>query len=282
MTTIFLYRNSNLEGSKHIAIGIRDYLRNHNVKVVVEKSESETLESDTLSSVDPKEIDFVITLGGDGTILRYMHNYPDYNIPVIGVNLGSLGFMADLVVTDIYPSLSNLLDGKFCIQERLMMRGVASDGKECSSVNDFTFHRASIPSLVELAIHVDGSYLNTFSGDGVIFATPCGSTAYSLGAGGPILTPNLEAFILTPICPHTISNRPIVLMPEQEIQIQYTSLHDPIEVHSDGIFIGKLKTGDIFRLTPSKKKFRLVTLPQTDYFSTLRCKLGWSGKSKKL
>ncbi len=282
MTTIFLYRNSKLEGSKNIAIGIRDYLRNHDVEVVVEELETQELASKPLSSIDPTEIDFVITLGGDGTILRYMHNYPDHHIPVLGVNLGSLGFMADLVVTDIYPSLANLLQGKYSVQERLMMRGVDSEGKECSSVNDFTFHRANIPSLVELAIHVDGAYLNTFSGDGVIFATPCGSTAYSLGAGGPILTPNLEAFILTPICPHTISNRPIVLMPEQEIQIQYTSLHDPIEVHSDGIFIGKLKTGDVYRLTPSHKKFRIVILPQTDYFSTLRCKLGWSGKSKKL
>ena len=129
-----------------------------------------------------------------------------------------------------------------------------------------------------MAIYVDDLYLNTFEADGVILATPNGSTAYSLAAGGPILSPDIEAFALTPICPHTISNRPLVLTPNQEIQIEYVSENEPIEVVSDGLSRFELKTGETIKLRRSPKTFKLVNLNRIDFFSTLRTKLGWSGK----
>src|SRR4029079_10073793 len=116
-----------------------------------------------------------------------------------------------------------------------MMEGVLESGKKLLAVNEFVFHRGHVPSLIELAVTIDGDYLNTFSADGIILSTPSGSTAYSLAAGGPILTPELEDFVLTPICPHTISNRPIVLMPQKHIQVKYLSPYLPVEVTYDGI-----------------------------------------------
>jgi len=139
-------------------------------------------------------------------------------------------------------------------------------------------HRAKNPSLIELSIHVDGTYLNTFSADGVIISTPSGSTAYSLAAGGPILSPELSAFVLTPISPHTISNRPIVFLPNHEIQIQYLSDRDPVEITFDGISCHALRTGEVFSIKKSSRCFRTVNLSRRDYFSTLRTKLGWAGK----
>lgn len=275
---VFLYRNRLKSQSKNIALGIMEYLSSHSVTVVFDQKDAEIFEAKSISDVSPSKIDFTITLGGDGTILRAVHNFPDLKAPVLGVNLGSLGFMADIPITDIYPSLQEVLKKNYVIQDRIMMEGISIDNQSCFAVNEFTFHRAENSSLVDLAIHVDGVYLNTFAADGVIISTPCGSTAYSLAAGGPIITPELEAFVLTPISPHTISNRPIVLMPKKEIQVQYISEQKPIEVNADGLCDYRLKTGEVFHIRRSERTFRMVNLPHHDYYSTLRSKLGWSGK----
>lgn len=277
---VFLYRNRLKSQSKNIALGILEYLTNRGATVFIEDDESVELEGTPLSQADPNAIEFMITLGGDGTILRAVHSYPQINAPIVGVNLGSLGFMADIPLSDIYPSLQDLVNQKYTIEERMMMCGHTFKDQSCFAVNDITFHRAGNVSLVDLAIHVDGSYLNTFSADGIIFATPCGSTAYSLAAGGPILSPSIEAFILTPISPHTISNRPIVLMPKKEIQVQYISELSPIEVNADGIDRFQIHTGEVFYIKPSERKFKLVNLPHHDYYATLRSKLGWTGRMR--
>ena len=188
--------------------------------------------------------------------------------------------MSDVVIHEVYPALQDLLNGSYTIQNRIMMQGKTAHNETCFAVNEMVVHRAQNPNLIELAVHVDGSYLNTFAADGIIVATPSGSTAYSLAAGGPILTPELEAFVITPISPHTISNRPIVLMPKEQIQIQYLSTYDPVEITFDGIAKYTMKTGEVFHLSKSPHTFALVNLMHHDYFATLRSKLGWTGKLK--
>jgi NAD+ kinase len=277
---IAIYRNRSKPQSKHLAISIRDYLVQHKVKVVADDDDAKEIGVLPLSQFPAEDINFIITLGGDGTILRAIHFHPQLNAPIFGVNLGGLGFMADIPMTEVYPSLQELLRGNFTIQQRLMMEGFDTHGKRCSALNDLAFHRAMNPTLIELAIHIDGTYLNTFSADGVVISTPCGSTAYSLAAGGPILTPELDAFVITPICPHTISNRPIVLLPKEEIQVQYLNELKPIEISCDGISSFHLSTGELFTIRRAEKKASLVKLPHHDYFSTLREKLGWTGKLK--
>ncbi len=277
---IALFPNLTKKQSKSIAIGIREYLIQRNVTVVARDDEAEEIGAIPLSTIQPEEVDFVITLGGDGTILRYIHTHPELTAPVVGINLGGLGFMADIPITDIYPCLQAILRENYRIDERIMMEGTTLSGQKCFALNDIVIHRAQNPCLIDLVIHVDGNYLNTFSADGIIIATPSGSTAYSLAAGGPILTPELQAFVLTPISPHTISNRPIVLMPSHNIQIQYISEHNPIEVTYDGVGSFSMSNGEMFFVTLAARSFKLVNLSQYDYFSTLRKKLGWTGKLK--
>jgi len=275
---VALFPNLSKSQSKSIALGIKEFLSVHNVKVVTDDHEAEVIGTDPLSSVSPKEIDLMIALGGDGTILRIFHNHLEIEAPLLGINLGSLGFLADIPITDIYTTLEEVISGTCEVQERIIIEGETITGEKCFAVNELTVHRARNPCLIDLSIHVDGVYLNTFSADGIIVATPCGSTAYSLSAGGPILTPELDVVVLTPISPHTISNRPIVLKPKQEIQIQYISEHDPVEISYDGMCTFHMASGEVFYIKPSLKKFRLIHFRKHDYFSTLRTKLNWSGK----
>jgi len=275
---IALFPNLKKKPSKTLAIGIREFLQGHNFSIVAEDEDAAEIGAEPLSKADLKEIKFIISMGGDGSILNLVHKYPNLNVPILGVNLGHLGFMADVPVTDLYPSLQDLISGLYIIEERLMLEGETEKGQKFFSVNDVVVHRGKNPSLIEMAIHVGGVYVNNFVADGLIIATPTGSTAYSLAAGGPILSPNLDAIAITPVSPHTISNRPLVLTAEKEIQIQYVSEYSPAELHVDGLECRELSVGEVIRIRKSSKRFRLVSLNRREYFSTLRSKLNWSGK----
>lgn len=274
---IALFHNAIKKQSLDIARNIREFLNLQGIEVVGEDDEAASFGAGTLSSIPLTSISFAITLGGDGTILRYVHRHPDLNVPILAINLGGLGFMADTPIDEIFPSLKNLLEGNFKIQNRLVMEGKIREEVNFA-VNEIVMHRARSPNLIDLAIYVDDQYLNTFSADGIIISTPSGSTAYSLAAGGPILTPELEAFVLTPISPHTISNRPIVLMPEREIRIENLNSHEPVEITYDGFPCFTMNVNDKIHVTRSKRSFQLISMPNHDYFLTLRKKLGWTGK----
>jgi len=275
---IALFPNIHKPLSKNLAIDIKEFLTSQDITVVAEDEKAQVIGAIPFSEIDPTSISFMISMGGDGSILKLVHKYAHLDIPVLGINLGHLGFMADVPISDLYPSLQDLIKGSYQVHKRVVIEGKSISHKKCFAVNDIVVHRGSNRCLVKIAIHIDGVYLNTFEADGIIIATPNGSTAYSLSAGGPIVSPDLEALVLTPICPHTISNCPIVLAANQKIQIEYLSNYDPIEIHADGLSYYELKKAEIFEITRSKKNFKLVSLPRRDYFSTLRTKLGWSGK----
>jgi NAD+ kinase len=275
---IAIFHNTKKKQSIDIALEIRKFLESHSVMVVAEDEDASFIGAIPLSSVPPKEINFLISLGGDGTILRLFHKHPELNAPIMAINHGSLGFMADITVNDIFPSLKNLLDGNYSVQSRIVIEGKTSRNETQYAVNDIVVHRAVNPSLIDLAITVDDCYLNTFSADGMIVSTPSGSTAYSLAAGGPIVTPELDALVLTPINPHTISNRPIVLRPKENIKIEYIKEQAPIEITFDGFPCFTMNSTEILTITHSNRQFKLVIMPKHDYFATLRNKLGWAGK----
>ena len=225
-----------------------------------------------------KKIDVIITMGGDGTILHAAHTYAHLNAAIFGINLGHLGFMADVPLTDIYPSLDDLIAGAYTIENRLVIEGKAPQCHSCFALNDFVIHRGINPSLIELSIQLDETYVNTFQADGMVISTPNGSTAYSLAAGGPILSPGLEGLVLTPICAHTISNRPIVITPNQSLKITYQSKKKPVDVIIDGLHSFSLHPEETLEITKSTKTFKLINLKRRDFYSTLRSKLGWTGK----
>ncbi len=274
---IALFPNEQKKQSFELANHIRQFLEDAGVTVVAEDEKAEAIGAAPISKADPKKIKFLIIMGGDGTILRHAHRYSHLDAAILGINLGHLGFMADVPVADIYPSLTDLIQGSYTIDCRSILEATIGD-KKLYAVNDVVVHRAQNYSLVELAIQVDDTYVNTFVADGIVIATPNGSTAYSLAAGGPILSPNLQALVVTPICPHTISNRPIVLTSDRKIEIQYISQYDPVEVRADGLEAFPMKTGETLTVRQSERKFKLVNLHRHDYFTTLRTKLGWSGK----
>jgi len=277
MMIIALFANMNKSDAYGVAREMRDFLQARGATVVARDEESAALQVAPLSSVDPKKLGALISLGGDGTILRLVHHYPHLEAPILGVNLGHLGFMADVPLAEIYPCLKDLLEGKYRIENRLMLEG-STGGKSSFALNDVVVHRGQNKRLIDLSIHIDGIYVNTFSADGLIFSTANGSTAYSLSAGGPILTPELDAFVITPINPHTISNRPIVFMPKESIEVQYLSAYDPIEVTFDGFSAHTLATNETVKLFRSKRSCRMVSLDRINYFWTLRTKLGWAGQ----
>ncbi len=275
---IALFANLKKKPSKTLAIGIREFLQSHGFTIVAEDDEADVIGASPLSKAKRQEIKFMISMGGDGSILNLVHRYPDLVAPILGINLGHLGYMADVPVADLYPSLQDLVAGLYSVDERLMIQGEIQSGKEFFAVNDIVVHRGANPSIIELAIHIGGVYVNTFAADGLIIATPNGSTAYSLAAGGPIISPSLDTVVITPICPHTISNRPLVLPADQEIQIQYLNEKFSAEIRPDGLENIELRTGEVFRIRKSPRRFKLISLHRRDYFSTLRTKLGWSGK----
>lgn len=274
---IALFPNEKKKQSFELAADICKFLENQGVIVVAEDEKAHKIGAQPLSKVDPSQINFLICMGGDGTILRISHLYRHLDAAIVGINLGHLGFMADIPSSDIYPSLTDLIQGAYTIDHRIALEALG-EKKQSRAVNDIVIHRAKNYSLIELSLKVDGVYVNTFVADGLIIATPNGSTAYSLAAGGPILSPNLEAIVITPICPHTISNRPIVLTADREIEIQYTSDYDPIEVRADGLDAFSMNAQEKLIVKRSKRPFKRVNLHRHDYFSTLRMKLGWSGK----
>ncbi len=275
---IALFPNQRKLQSFDLARDIAKFLKSKNVTVVAEDEKAHLLDVEKISAVDKQDIKFLISMGGDGTILRLSHRYSEIDAAIVGINLGYLGFMADIPISDIYPSMQDLLDGAYVIENRTILEATDVHGKKFYAANDFVIHRGAYQSLVELSLHVDGKYLNTFTADGLIVATPNGSTAYSLAAGGPILSPELDSIVITPICAHTISNRPFVLKSDHKIEIQYLSTNPSIEMHNDGVDTCIIETGDSITITKSKQKFKLVNLNRHDYFNTLRTKLGWSGK----
>ena len=159
-----------------------------------------------------------------------------------------------------------------------MGSGESPLGEKCLAVNEIVVHRGKNPNLVEISISMNGVYLNTFVADGLIVATPSGSTAYSLAAGGPIVTPDLEAFVITPISPHTISNRPIVVSSMHDIHIQSLTPGELLDVSSDGIPLHTLSYEQRYQITRHTRNVRMISLKGRDYYGTLRTKLGWSGK----
>ncbi len=270
---IALFPNEQKLSSFELAIQIRKFLEDQGVTVVSEDDKAARIGAKPISSIDTSQIQFLISMGGDGTILRLFHRYGHLNAALLGINLGHLGFMADVPAGHIYPSLEELLNGAYVIDHRISL-----ETRGLCAVNDIVIHRAHNYSLIELALYIDGAYVNTFTADGIIIATPNGSTAYSLAAGGPILSPTLDAIVITPVCPHTISNRPIVLTSDHTIEIEYMSPYGPVEVRADGLDSFSLNSQEKISVAKSSRIFKRVNLHRHDYFATLRTKLGWSGK----
>jgi NAD+ kinase len=221
-----------------------------------------------------RHCDLVVSLGGDGTILFTARQYADFEIPILGINVGRLGFLAEPFKTD---TLQRMKDGRFIIQNRMRIAAFVKEGEKTvqtfSALNDVVVHGAGYSRMVNLRTAVDGRALREYRADGVIIATPTGSTAYSLSAGGPLMEPTMEAIVVTPLCPHTTSLRPLVLDPGERIQIHVVWARTKITVTIDGQEGSYLTEGQHVVVEKSDKVTRLVVPEDYDFFNLLREKL---------
>jgi NAD+ kinase len=261
---------------------VSDYLTRHDIEIAIKHLSELPLTVTPAIAHAIASCDFIVCIGGDGSILHLVHSIGIPHPPLIGVNMGSLGFLADIPAHDVSSGFDAIFRGDYHILDRLVIEGAIADRFNHFAVNEIAVHRGEYPHLVDLAIHVDGHFVNTFSADGIILSTPCGSTAYSLAAGGPIVTPSLSAFVLTPICPHTVSNRPIVFLPKESIHVELRRGGACVDIAFDGQQPETLSMGETLEIKVCPNTFRLVTLASSDFFSTLRTKLGWTGSLRSM
>jgi NAD+ kinase len=222
----------------------------------------------------PDDVDLVMTVGGDGTILKHASRFLEHETPILGIKGGSLGFLAEGRTRNI---VDRLVRKEFTIQRRMRIEGAVYSGdrmlRQFNALNEIVVHGAGYSRMVTLHVEVDGKNLRDRSADGMIVATPTGSTAYSLSAGGPLLEPTIEAIVLTPLSPHTLSFRTIVLDPRQQLSIEVTSGRTEIMITVDGQRGSRLEPGERLRINRSEKFTNLVVPKDYDFFSLLNEKL---------
>ena len=222
----------------------------------------------------------VVVLGGDGTLISAARLFSGREVPIVGVNLGSLGFLTEITLDELYPVLEECLVSPPRITNRMMLEvAVTRDGKElsrCEVLNDAVINKGAIARIIELEAKVDDRFLTTFKADGLIISTPTGSTGYCLSAGGPIVQPLTHCIVIVPICPHTLTNRPIVISDESMVQIGIkASFDEKVYLTLDGQVGVELQEGDLVEVRRAEKTTALVTSRDKDYFAILRAKLKW-------
>jgi len=219
--------------------------------------------------------DFIIVLGGDGTILGVARDVAQYETPLLGVNLGHLGFLAEVEVKDIFKSLEMAYEGNIKIDKRLTLQATieGSSKKSFYCLNDVVIARGTLSRLITMKIYINDDYVTTISGDGLIIATPTGSTAYSLSAGGPIVSPNISAILLTPICPHTINTRSFVISDNEIIKIELAEKRGDAYFTVDGQEGYRVEEGKKIIIKKAPFTTNLIKLPNRSFFDVLKTKL---------
>lgn len=232
----------------------------------------------------PKDADMFVVLGGDGTLLSVARAMRSRQVPILGVNLGSLGFLTDVAVKNLYPTLESILGGGVTVVPRTLLTAELERKGETilteRVLNDVVITKGAIARIIELAVDVEDQFVAVVRADGLIVSSPTGSTAYSLAAGGPILHPALDAMILTPICPHTLTYRPVVIPDRATVAL--TLRGEPGEVYAtfDGQVSEPMKPGDVVRVRKSRNAVKLVSVPDKNYFRVLRHKLRWAERPR--
>ncbi|MGD8191533.1 NAD(+)/NADH kinase [Brevibacillus ginsengisoli] len=224
-----------------------------------------------------QEVELVCVLGGDGTLLSIARQLAGFSLPMLGINLGTLGFLSEAEPENLQDAVENLLKGAYGIEERSMLEAkLIRQGQEIGSftaMNDVGIAKGSFCRIIQCAVYLDDSYVATFSGDGIIISSPTGSTAYSLSAGGPIMAPNVHGILLTPVAPHSLTARPMVLSADQVIRVEVDAIHDEIGLSIDGQFGAKLVGGDELLIYQSPYVTPLIKWKPGNFFEAIRTKL---------
>jgi NAD+ kinase len=226
--------------------------------------------------------DVLLVLGGDGTMLNAARLAGGRGIPILGVNMGGLGFLTEVRLENLYPSLERVFANDYVLDERLMLRThVQRHGSTIAEgvvLNDVVISKGTVARMIELKIAIQGRFVTNLRGDGLIVSSPTGSTAYSLSAGGPIIDPAVQSLILTPICPHTLTHRPLIVPGNAEIEVTLTSKDDGSMATLDGQMGVAITQGDTVVIQTSEHRTRLIRFPESNYYDVLREKLKWGDR----
>ncbi len=237
----------------------------------------------SLNQIDP-EMDMLVILGGDGTLLHVADQASHYDIPVVGINLGNLGFLTEIAADEMYQALEALLAGKVDVEKRMMLKARILLGPEkiksesAFALNEVVIVKGNTEQVIRLGCWADEEYITTYKADGLIISTPTGSTAYNLSAGGPIVQAELEAILVTPICPFMLESRPVLLSPHSKITSQLAGPVNDVKVIVDGRFVWKMGEQDTLVVETAAKPLQLISSPHKGYFDILRNKLNWGGQ----
>ncbi|HUW39161.1 MAG TPA: NAD kinase [Rhodocyclaceae bacterium] len=267
-------------------LALAAFLESRGVAVLIEEGTALSLGADrkpaSYETIGTRA-DLAIVLGGDGTMLNAARRLAEYRVPLVGVNQGRLGFMTDIARQDMIAGISALLDGEFSSEQRFLLdievlRG-GSRVLHTLALNDVVVNKGDIGRMIELEVKVDGEFIYMLRADGIIVATPTGSTAYALSANGPILHPAVPGIALVPLCPHALSNRPITLCDQSKIEITLMPPHDA-RIHFDGQMRFDARAGDCVRVMRSRHAITLLHPPGYSYLAMLREKLHWSSSPR--
>ena len=262
-----------------------EFLNKRGVKVLLDIDAQKYIQDNNLSSVAVadmhNDIELAIVIGGDGTLLAAAHSMIEYGIPIVGINRGRLGFLTEILPENMLRDIEQVLQGEYFQQDRsaLVAEHIRGDQSlsRCIAVNDVVVHAHDVVRMIEIETSIDGQHLNSLRADGLIVSTPTGSTAYALSGGGPIVHPSVPAIILVPICPHTLSNRPIAIDQNSRVEITYSMQNDLPGIASvDGQMNAEIIAGDRIVVERCKQPLKLLQPKSYSYFKVLRQKLNWS------
>lgn len=263
------------------ACELADWLRGRSVEVAGEPfCPAESTDGSVLSGQPEVQMaDLAVVLGGDGTMISTARLIGDAEVLVLGVNYGSLGYLTDFRIEELYTALEAIFNGDFEVDKRVMLKAEhRRDGETIAKgrvLNDVVINKAALARIIEIEVDLNGQFVNTFRSDGLIVSTPTGSTAYNLSAGGPIIYPSMNAVVLTPICPFTLTNRPIVVPDDAEIELVLKNENEGVVLTLDGQTGYAMHSRDRVVIRKSSTTFNLVQPPNRNYFDVLRNKLKW-------
>jgi NAD+ kinase len=268
--------------AQRVVLTLIDWLTARGLSVVLEKETAGLAPAAAVASAHktdlPGQVDALIVLGGDGTLLSMARAVGDLGVPMLGVNLGGLGFLTATTLDEMLPALEAMLAGDMAVEERMVLAArLVRAGQvtgEYIALNDVVITKSAMSRIIDLAVSVDGRHATAYRADGLIISTPTGSTAYNLSAGGPILFPTMDAVVLTPIAPHTLSNRPIVLPGTQRIDVTLR-VDQEVMLTMDGQVGVPLRERDVVEVQKARARIRLMRFETKDFFSVLRTKLKW-------
>jgi NAD+ kinase len=280
---IGIIANVEKEKSAECTIQLRDWALTKGITVLFEEGiagkigETKGMDRRELASL----VDLLVVLGGDGTILRTVRFVSEYDIPIVGINLGEFGYLTEVNLNEMFSALELIVKGEYQTEKRMMLDITIYLGTETvrhqSILNDVVITRGNLSRILNLETTVNERYLTTFRADGIIISTPTGSTAYNISAGGPIVFPEQDSFIINPICPFTLTNRPIIVPDSVEIKVITWTKGQGAILTLDGQVSYTMKSGDSMVIRKSPYVTNLVSSPHRDYMEILRTKLGWGG-----